>query len=198
MYVIEIIKVLKMNKLPDPDWFWCRVVRGAADQCWSWEGPRTATGHGTVALGRSTTSAHRLAYMLAVGPIPTGLVVRHKCDHGWCCNPAHLELGTQAQNLRDMVERNRADWQRGHKRKFGPRINKLHDAEIRGVRAMSRSDLKRNQVAEHYGISEQHVSAIVNRRRKGHVSDDGPVSYRRPDDRQTTDEVLRLHPLVAG
>ena len=51
--------------------------------------------------------AHRLAYMLAVGPVD-GWQVLHTCDNPKCCNPAHLELGTHAENMRQMRERGRA------------------------------------------------------------------------------------------
>ena len=43
-------------------------------------------------------------------PIPDGMVVRHKCDNRECCNPFHLEIGTQAQNIQDMIERGRHRW----------------------------------------------------------------------------------------
>lgn len=55
-----------------------------------------------------TELAHRAAYEDKHGPIPTGLVVRHKCDNPPCINPDHLELGTQKQNVADCYERGRA------------------------------------------------------------------------------------------
>lgn len=51
--------------------------------------------------------AHRATHLALVGPIPDGLVVRHKCDVKQCVEPAHLELGTNAQNVRDAYDRNR-------------------------------------------------------------------------------------------
>lgn len=70
--------------------------------CWEFTGARDKKGYGYI--GESLPSkkqhtAHRAAYMLAIGPIPEGLVVRHKCDNPPGINPDHLELGTQADNM---------------------------------------------------------------------------------------------------
>jgi hypothetical protein len=67
-------------------------------------------GYGMLGLGRRTdpkTAAHRVAWTVAVGPIPEGLNVLHHCDNRPCCNPAHLWLGTQRDNLLDMVAKGR-------------------------------------------------------------------------------------------
>lgn len=52
--------------------------------------------------------AHRAAWIMANGAIPDGLIVRHKCDRPTCVNVAHLELGTDKQNMDDKYERGRA------------------------------------------------------------------------------------------
>ncbi len=53
------------------------------------------------------TTAHRVAYTLAFGPIQPRMVVCHRCDNGLCCNPAHLFLGTAGDNSRDMMAKGR-------------------------------------------------------------------------------------------
>ena len=79
-----------------------------ADGCWEWSGARSRNGYGKMAYGNGTTAgSHRVSYEVHRGPIPDGLFVRHKCDNPPCINPDHLELGTPADNSRDMVERNR-------------------------------------------------------------------------------------------
>ncbi len=51
--------------------------------------------------------AHRFSWIVTYGDIPPKLHVRHKCDIHGCIRPSHLVLGTQADNMRDMIERGR-------------------------------------------------------------------------------------------
>lgn len=54
-------------------------------------------------------SAHVAAWITLFGPVPVGLLIRHKCDNRLCVEPRHLELGTNADNIRDMVDRGRCN-----------------------------------------------------------------------------------------
>ncbi len=85
--------------------------------CWIWTASTTKGGYGKIGRGRQdegTIDAHRLAYELYVGPIPVGMVVRHKCDVKLCVNPDHLELGTHADNVNDTMSRGRhVAWNKG-------------------------------------------------------------------------------------
>lgn len=83
--------------------------------CHTWKGHRRPTGYGMMAVAPGEMKlAHRVAWELANGPIPEGMLVRHKCDNRACCNPEHLALGTYLDNARDRIERKRTKgcWQR--------------------------------------------------------------------------------------
>lgn len=83
------------------------------DGCWPWQSELNNKGYGVIRLYRGGKTVkvltHRLAHFLASGEDITNLVVRHDCDNPPCCNPAHLRSGTQADNMRDAMERHRAN-----------------------------------------------------------------------------------------
>lgn len=80
-------------------------VRGfEADECWPFN---RSSRHAYISVDGASVGAHRVSYVMHHGPIPEGMVVRHRCDNPPCVNPAHLEIGTQADNVRDMYERGR-------------------------------------------------------------------------------------------
>lgn len=73
--------------------------------CWLWMGPHRVDGYGV--FGGMTKLAHRLSYEAFVGPIRFGGVVMHMCDNPTCVNPAHLRVGTQKDNVHDMIAKGR-------------------------------------------------------------------------------------------
>ncbi len=85
--------------------------------CWIWTGSKAGNGYGQIWKDGRLARVNRVSYELYIGPIPDGLVVRHKCDVRLCVNPDHLEVGTHADNARDMIERGRH---------FSPHRGKTH------------------------------------------------------------------------
>lgn len=80
--------------------FWSKVKKGGPDECWEWQASRGSKGYGQAwwkPAGRAI-GAHRVAYLLEHGQVPAGLQVAHTCHNKLCCNPAHLEAQTSADN----------------------------------------------------------------------------------------------------
>jgi len=73
--------------------------------CWLWVGAQTSAGYGELVIGSKRGPgprmgyAHRLSYEHYIGPIPKGLQLDHLCRQRCCCNPAHLEPVTHAENM---------------------------------------------------------------------------------------------------
>lgn len=112
---------------------------------------------------------HRFVYFTHHGEIPEGMVIRHKCDNPSCINIEHLEIGTVADNVRDMVSR-------GRNVSIPPQIDQRGEANPRAVvteeivRAIRADEITPNTVlARQYGITHSNVSAIRLRKTWAHV-----------------------------
>lgn len=118
---------MRLSRVGDiKDRFFSRVKKLENNGCWEWQGTISSSdGYGRIAglidgvryspAGHAML-AHRASWILHFGPIPEiegsgahGTVVRHKCDNRKCVNPEHLELGTQADNVKDMDVRGGAN-----------------------------------------------------------------------------------------
>lgn len=137
--------------------FWSRVNR-ADGGCWEWQGTRQHYGHGLLSVGGRNLKVHRISYEMHVGPIPAGLIVRHRCDNPPCVNPDHLEVGTRADNNRDRDERGRHV--KLENEAHG--MHKLTDLEVAAIRRLAETHaLTRMAIARKFGISEGYLYRLI-------------------------------------
>lgn len=88
------------RKMDEEALFWSHVTK--THHCWLWTGARSGEGnYGYFGFRGRIWRAHRVAWTLSCGPIPSGLFLLHSCDVPECVNPAHLRLGTHKENMRD-------------------------------------------------------------------------------------------------
>ena len=142
-----------------PDDFWRKVTIGAVDECWPFTGGCNHARYGRVRYQRHRWIAHRLAWTLTNSPIPRDMFVLHRCDNPPCCNPAHLFLGTQTDNMQDMTAKGRG--------KFGERNGraKLTSEDVRTMRHLYFAERKtQHELAKFFCVSLVSAKRIVNRK----------------------------------
>jgi len=122
-----------------------------------------AEGYGVRYVGRRSILAHREAWENEHGPIPAGLCVLHRCDNRRCVNVEHLFLGTRADNAADRHAKGR-DARGEHNGRA-----RLTVDTIRAIRAELAVGVRQAEIAQEYGISQQHVSDIKLKRRWAHA-----------------------------
>lgn len=145
--------------------FWAKVERTTADACWLWKGKCKRNGYGQICadpegnvLRGRKLYAHRVAFELAFGPIPTGLHVLHRCDNPRCVNPAHLFLGTHQDNMADMIAKQR------HAHGERQPTRKLSKHQVRAIRWLAHHDPgPQTNLAREFGVSASTVTHILTR-----------------------------------
>ena len=101
-----------MTPLPHPSTpvyrrVFSRCVR-TPDGCLEWTGAKTPTGYGVITVARQQHYTHRAVLEWKTGKSMKGLVTRHSCHNPSCCDPNHLEPGTQRENALDMMTSERS------------------------------------------------------------------------------------------
>ena len=134
------------------DLFWQKVDKSAGPgKCWEWTAARTSWNYGHFRSNKlGEFMAHRLAWELANGSIPAGMIVMHSCDNPPCCNPDHLRLGTWQDNSLDMVRKGRGS------------TSKLTPAQVREIRVAFAAPYRgiSRALARKYGVGDNVICDV--------------------------------------
>lgn len=161
-------KVYK-NTRPLEERFWEKVDKsGGSAACWPWTGAKDTFGYGRIWTGTRIDGANRVVWELVHGPIPDGEghhgnCVCHRCDNPACCNPAHLFLGSNAENLADMLSKGRH---------CGGSVSKprLSPEEVMAIRKLwEQGRFTQGALAEIFGVSKTMINLIINRKSWKHI-----------------------------
>lgn len=159
--------------------FWAKVDKtpgyGSSGDCWVWTARVGSHGYGEITIsdhmGKRVVNAHRVSYEISNGAIPSGLLVRHKCDFRICVNPLHLEVGTHQDNSNDCVSRGRTPKGENHYRRTktyktieGEKNGraKLTTEQVLSIRSRVASGEKRSELAKEFGVSWTAINKAVN------------------------------------
>lgn len=145
--------------------FWAKVnrdgpvVRDELGECWEWTGAKLrGQGYGRVVVAGREVLAHRLAWTLTYGEPPPGLCVCHHCDNRLCTRPAHLFIGTRADNNADRHVKGRS---RGPRSENSPMV-RLSADDVEQIRKMHQLGAhSQERIGQMFGVSQPTVSQIV-------------------------------------
>ena len=136
--------------------FWSKVQK--SDNCWRWTGRPMTVGYGYFSMlvegVKKDGYAHRASWEIHYGPIPDGLCVLHRCDNRMCVNPAHLFLGTRAENQQDAAAKGRMPHGEAHW------AAKLSDTDVDTIVQRIAAGETHASLGKEFGVSRQAITNI--------------------------------------
>ena len=143
--------------------FWSKVDVGGPDECWEWQAYRLPAGYGQFKLDGKLHRSNRLVIGLRTGDEGHAL---HSCDNPPCVNPAHLSIGTNAENIAQRDARGRQVTPPGEDNGSA----KLTGPEVLEIRARyATGQITQRALAEEYGVHFSLISLIVRRKSWKHI-----------------------------
>src|ERR1700733_9450245 len=135
--------------------FWSKCSITDLFSCWNWQRCLSDNGYGKFGIpSRPGMFVHRVADCLEPGTVPPGMEVYNSCDNRKCCNPAHLFLGTHAENMKDLYEKRRYTHGATH-----PNA-RLSAADVQYIRSLP-PRTSRVELAKQFGVSHSVICEVI-------------------------------------
>lgn len=175
--ILSVLTVQEANR------FWRHVLVTENDDCWIWQRARVKKNYGGYSIHRAgkiiVFITSRIAYALHYGSDPGEMDVLHKCDTPLCCNPRHLFLGTNQDNIADRVQKGRSakgdnHWSRRNPEKTSKGQShgrsKLKDHQVIAIRQRYAIDhIPRKIIAQEFNVTVATINLIVMRKIWKHI-----------------------------
>jgi hypothetical protein len=155
---------MRTGRPPKDPWerIMCKIIKNEITGCWEWTGSRHNTGYGQFEIKGKSVRVHRFSLERKLcRKLEQYEVTRHMCNNPPCCNPDHLEVGTQQDNVDDRTKAgvHKAKAPRGEKN-WNAKLSDLQISEIRAFQGM----YTQLELANMYGVHIVHISRIHNNR----------------------------------
>jgi predicted transcriptional regulator len=135
------------------------------DTCWLWKGYIDNLGYGRIHIYGKTEKAHRASFIFFKKKKIDGLCVLHKCDNRSCVNPKHLFLGTQLDNIKDMVNKKRNNTAKGEAN-YSATINSNDAIKIK---TLLKSGMSCTEIAKFLNVKRSTVYLIKYNKSWNHI-----------------------------
>lgn len=141
------------------DFFWSRVsIPDDLWRCWEWTGRQDERGYGRMRSDDGGVyRAHRFSFVISNAQVPDEMCVCHECDNPSCVNPMHLFLGTQKDNIDDMIRKGRDKKSHGE----GHPSSKLTDIDVKFIRHWHSCGYSNGEICDHFPVNDRSISNVV-------------------------------------
>jgi HNH endonuclease len=148
------------NRYPSPQERFFKAISNETDNnnCWLWIGCLSKQGYGIFHVNKKTMMTHRYSWILHYGEIPEKMFVCHKCDNRKCVNPEHLFLGTNHENVIDMLKKGRKNPIKGSRHPSA----KLNENDVIKIKILIKEGVILNKIAKMFNIGKRQISYIKN------------------------------------
>lgn len=188
----------------DIERFWRNIHIGEKHECWPWKNSQFTGGYGQFKIDRKNLKSHRVAYYLHYGIDPQSNLICHRCDNPVCCNPYHLFMGTEKDNMQDCLSKGRIVSGRGeshgsktHPERWarGERVSssKLTLDQVKEIRSLyAAGNITQDELSEQFGITRRGIGRIIKGDTWKHaVSENEPLSLSDPKRRGKVGETSK-------